>query len=186
MKPIKRIYVISFVCVLMFLCTSGCAGLRMSGYGYIDPSRDVTEAFENYEVKPGLNYYVSGRDLYPGAIIGIDKRYTLVTKMWKKREFTTETLKALVLNMQTKAMDLDFIFVHGFNIVDEEGNDIGDWYSLHRATTSVKGIEDNQFIIPTPPFDIYEENDGWIFRKLILLHGFFGKTSYIRNPEYLN
>ncbi len=186
MKSTKRIYVISFVCVLMFLCTLGCAGLRMSGYGYINPSRDVTQAFENYEVKPDLNYYVNGRDLYPGAIIGIDKRYTLVTKMWKKREFTTETLKALVLNMQMKAMDLDFIFVYGFNIIDEEGNDIGDWYSLHRATTSVKGIEDNQFIIPTPPFDIYDEKHGWMLRKLILLHGFFGKTSYIRNPDYLN
>ena len=156
MKSTKRIYVISFVCVLMFLCASGCAGLRMSGYGHIKPNRDITQAFENYEVKPDLNYYVSGRDLYPGAIIGIDKRYTLVTKMWKKRELTTETMKALVLKMQAKAMDLDFIFLYGFNILDEEGNDIGDWYSIHRATTTVKRIEDNQFSIPTPPSNIYE------------------------------
>ena len=167
MKSIKRIYVISFVCGLMFLCASGCAGLRMSGYGHIKPNRDITQAFENYEVKPDLNYYVSGRDLYPGAIIGIDKRYTLVTKMWKKRELTTETMKALVLKMQAKAMDLDFIFLYGFNILDEEGNDIGDWYSIHRATTNVKRIEDNQFIIPPPPFDVYEENFGLINMKLM-------------------
>jgi len=165
-KSIKRIYVISFFCVLMFLCTSGCAGLRMSGYGHIKPNRDITQAFENYEVKPDLNYYVSGRDLHPGAIIGIDKRYTLVTKMWKKRELTTETMKALVLKMQTKARDL-VIFLYGFNILDEEGNDIGDWYSIHRATTNVKRIEDNQLIIPPPPFDIYEENFGLIKMKLI-------------------
>ena len=139
----------------------------MSGYGHINPNRDITQAFENYEVKPDLNYYVSGRDLYPGAIIGIDKRYTLVTKMWKKRELTTETMKALVLKMQAKAMDLDFIFLYGFNILDEEGNDIGDWYSIHRATTNVKRIEDNQFIIPPPPFDVYEENFGLINMKLM-------------------
>jgi hypothetical protein len=150
----------------MFLCTSGCAGLRMSGYGHIKPNRDITQAFENYEVKPDLNYYVSGRDLHPGAIIGINKRYTLVTKMWKKREFTTETMKALVLKMQTKARDL-VIFLYGFNILDEEGNDIGDWYSIHRATTNVKRIEDNQLIIPPPPFDIYEENFGLIIMKRI-------------------
>jgi len=161
----KRIYVISFVCVLLFLCTSGCAGLRVSDYGYIDPSGDVTQAFEDYEVKPGLNYYVSGSDMYPGAIIGIDKRYTLVTELWKKREFTTETLKELVLNMQTKAMNL---VVHGFNIVDEDGNDIGDWYSILRATTSVKRIEDNQFIIPPPPLNIYEENGGDEYRKKLI------------------
>jgi hypothetical protein len=167
-KSTKRIYAISFICVLIFLCASGCTGFRMSGYGYINPSRDITQAFENYEVKPDLNYYVSGRDLYPGAIIGIDKRYTLVTKMWKKREFTTGTLKALVLNMQAKAMDLDFIFVYGFNILDEEGNDIGDWYSIHRATTNVKRIEDNQLIISPPSFDIYEEKYGLIYNKKLI------------------
>jgi hypothetical protein len=168
MKSTKRIYVISFVCVLMFLWTSGCVGLRMPGYGHIDPNRDVTQAFENYEVKPDLNYYISGRDIFPSAIIGIDKRYTLATQMWKKREFTTETLKSLVLNMQIKAMDLDFIFVYGFNMLDESGKDIGDWYSIHRATTSVKSIEDNQFSIPPPSYDIYEETHGWVFRKRLI------------------
>jgi len=168
MKSIKRIYVISFVCVLIFLYTSGCAGWRMSGYGHIDPNGGITQAFENYEVKPDLNYYISGRDIYPGAIIGIDKRYTLVSKMWKKREFTPETLKALVLNMQKKAMDLEFIFIHGFNIIDEKGKDIGDWYSIHRGTTSVKSIEDNRLIISPPSFDIYEENYDWIFRKKLI------------------
>ena len=148
MKSTKRIYVISFVCVLMFLCASGCAG-RRGLYGHINPSRDVTQAFEKYEVKPDLNYYIYGRDLYPDAIIGIDKRYTLITKMWKKREFTTETMKALVLNMQSKAMDRNIIIVRGFNIFDEEGNDIGDWYSIHHPMTSVKRIEDNQLIILT-------------------------------------
>ena len=157
MKSTKRIYIIYFVCVLMFLCASGCAGLRMSDYGYIHPSDDVTQAFKNYEVKPDLNYYIGGRDLYPDAIIGIDKRYTLITKMWKKREFTTETMKALVLNMQTNTMGRNFMFF-GFNILDEEGNDIGDWYSIRRATTNVKRIEDNQFSIPTPPSIIAERN----------------------------
>ena len=155
-KSTKRIYVISFVCVLMFLCASGCAG-RRGLYGHINPSRDVTQAFEKYEVKPDLNYYIYGRDLYPDAIIGIDKRYTLVTKMWKKREFTTETMKALVLNMQTNTMGRNFMFF-GFNILDEEGNDIGDWYSIRRVTTNVKRIEDNQFSIPTPPSIIAERN----------------------------
>jgi hypothetical protein len=59
------------------------------------------------------------------------------------------------------------IFLYGFNIVDEEGNDIGDWYSIQRATTNVKRIEDNQFINPPPPFDVYEENFGLINMKLM-------------------
>ena len=168
MRLENRIYAISSVCILLLLCASGCAGLRVSGYGHIDPSGDVTRAFENYEVKPGLNYYVSGSDMYPGAIIGIDKRYVLATELWKKKEFTPETLKELVLNMKTKAMDLGLIVVHGFNIVDEGGTDIGDWYSILHATTSVKRIEDNQFIIPPPPLDIYEENDGYEYRKKVI------------------
>ena len=169
MKSIKRIYVISLVCVLILLLTLGCAGWRMSGYGHIDPNRDITQSFESYEVKPELNYYISGRDIYPTAIIGIDKRYTLVSKMWKKREFTPETFKKLVLNMQTKALDLDFVHIFGFNILDKEGKDIGDWYSIHQATTSVKGIENNRLIIAPPPFDIYDEKYHRGFRKKSIL-----------------
>jgi len=70
--------------------------------------------------------------------------------------------------MQAKAMDLDFIFVYGFNIIDEEGNNIGDWYSIHRATTNVKRIEDNQLIISPPSFDIYEEKYGLIYNKKLI------------------
>jgi len=56
-----------------------------------------------------------------------------------------------------------FRFIHGFNIIDEKGKDIGDWYSIHRGTTSVKSIEDNQLIIPIPSFNIYEKKHDKIF-----------------------
>jgi hypothetical protein len=48
-----------------------------ASYGKIRPSREVTAAYECFTVDPNLNYYISGSDTYPNAIIGIDKTWTL-------------------------------------------------------------------------------------------------------------
>jgi hypothetical protein len=37
----------------------------------------VTKAFEKYQVNSNYNYYISGSDVYPNAIIGLDKALTL-------------------------------------------------------------------------------------------------------------
>ncbi|MEA1935855.1 MAG: hypothetical protein U9M96_03415 [Thermodesulfobacteriota bacterium] len=154
LKAIKRI--ISISCAILILSSVGCAGLISGEYGTIAPNRDVTESFENYQIDPDFNYYISGSDVYPNAVIGIDRSYTLNSKLWKKVEFTPETLKDLVGDMKAKVSELNEI-LHGFNILDDKGNKIGDWYSILSARTTVK-IEDHSVIIITPDIDTYKEN----------------------------
>jgi len=155
LKVIKR--TVSTICVILILSSVGCAGLISGKYGTIVPNKDVTESFENYQVSPNLNYYISGSDVYPNAIIGIDKSYTLDSNLWKEVEFTPETLKNLVGDMNAKVTELNET-LHGFNILDNKGNNIGDWYSILSARTSVKMEEDNRIIIITPDIDTYKEN----------------------------
>lgn len=143
------------MCVLLVLLSFGCAGLFNGNYGKIVPDWNVMHAFENYQVNPGLNYYISGSDVYPHAIIGIDKRYSLNSTLWKKVEFTPQTLKALVDDMNAKVSEINQT-LHGFTILDTKGNDIGNWYSILSAKTTVK-IEDHSVVIITPDIDTYDK-----------------------------
>ncbi len=153
MRSKQKINVISFACVLFLLVIYGCAVNRYSNYGEIRPNKGVTQAFDNYEVNPDLNYYITGSDVCPNAIIGVNREYTLVSDLWKKTEFTADTLKEVVRFMKDEMLQYsEGLF--GFDILDDKGNDIGDWYSILSARTSVKMIGDKKVIIYAPPLDI--------------------------------
>ncbi|MBW2630784.1 MAG: hypothetical protein JRC90_03295 [Deltaproteobacteria bacterium] len=153
-KAIRKI--ITVICVFLILSSFGCTGLHSGSYGKITPDRNVTQAFETFQVNPDFNYYISGPDVYPHVIIGINKNHTLKSELWKKREFTPETLKNLVEDMKFRVMEF-YETPHGFDILDNDGNDIGDWYSIFSATTIVKIEEDHSVIIITPDIDTYEK-----------------------------
>ena len=152
-KAIRK--VITVICGFLILSSFGCAGLHSGSYGKIRPDKKVTQSFETYQVNPDLNYYISGSDIYPHAIIGINKSHTLKSELWKKRGFTPETLKNLVEDVQFRVMEF-YETPHGFDILDNAGNDIGDWYSIFSATTTIKIEEDQSVIVITPDIDTYE------------------------------
>jgi len=47
-------------------------------------------------------------------------------------------------------------FLHGFDILDNKGNVIGQWYSVLNATTSVQMTGENSVLVHTPRIDVYE------------------------------
>jgi len=143
------------MCILLILFSFGCAGRGLGNYGTIVPDQSVMHAFENYQVNPDLNYYTSGSDVYPNAIIGIDKRYVLDSTLWKKVEFTPQTLKILVEDMNAKVSEINQT-LHGFTILDVRGNVIGNWFSILSARTTVR-IEDHSVFIFTPDIDTYDK-----------------------------
>jgi hypothetical protein len=129
---------------------------RFSGgrCGELRPSREATDAFETFRIDPGKEYYLSGSDVYPNAIIGIDKSRTLKTDLWKKRDLTAEGMKELVGNMCSKAME-QLTLIQGFDIVDERGAKIGEWFSLPGMSIVIRTKGENRVSISTPPFDVY-------------------------------
>jgi len=162
----QKINVIFFACVLLLLVICGCAANLYSNYGEIRPNKGVTQAFDNYEVNPNLNYYISGSDVCPNAIIGLSREYTLVSDLWKKTEFTAGTFKEVIQFMNDETSQYrEELF--GFDILDDKGNDIGDWYSILSARTAVKMMGDKKVIIYTPPLDIYREDGENVSKKII-------------------
>lgn len=123
-------------------------------YGQFVPSKEVTTAYESFSVDPDLNYYISGSDAYPNAIIGIDKTWTLETDLWKKKELSYESMKEIVLNMQAKTTDQG-LTLHGFEILNNGGQKIGNWFSIIGIVMIVKITGDKKAVVHTPPVNVY-------------------------------
>lgn len=154
MKSLSTIPCIVSIAVLLF-CTA-CAGTFYRNYGSIIPDADTTTAFESYRINPDFNYYISGSDIYPNAMIGLRKALTLDSDLWKKIEPTPQEFREIIQNMQKKALSLNQM-QHGFSILDEKGRRIGIWYSILSAKTAIQTVEGNKVIIRTPDLDTYQK-----------------------------
>ncbi|TFG91082.1 MAG: hypothetical protein E4H15_06500 [Syntrophobacterales bacterium] len=155
----KRTFFI--MCTSVLLASAGCAGPYGRNYGRIMPDGDVTESFEKHQIDSSLNYYISGSDVHPNAIMGLSKAYTLDSTLWKKVEMTSQTLNDLVSNMQMKAL-----IQHGFALFDNSGNRIGIWYSILSAATSLWMKDDHTVVILTPALDTYDKTERRRFHRI--------------------
>lgn len=133
--------------ILLTACTGG-------NYGEIRLSSEVNRLFESHQVLENHNYYYSGSNAIPNAIIGIHKDYTLRSELWKPVELTSDHLRQWI-NLMTDYKAYSFR-TDGANILDPEGKIIGIWYSRYDETV-VKILEDHQVIVYPPivgPVDI--------------------------------
>lgn len=126
------------------------SGRLRERYGMLRVDGAVTRTYERYQLNPDYVYYTSGSDVYPRALIGIDRRFHLDSDQWKKREFTPETFREMIQNMQTGAQSC-MRPLHGFEILDQRGQMLGTWYSLLDARTTIKMLSDNRVRVDTPP-----------------------------------
>lgn len=150
------------LCFLILLPCAGCAGTLFKNYGSMVPDGRVTDAFDKYQVIPNYNYYYSGSEVYPSALIGLDKAYALDSDLWKKVDMTPAKLRELVTYMKDKSAAVNFkATLHGFAMLDDKGKQIGVWYSILEAKTSLKMKDSNTVIIVTPDIDTWMQfEDG--------------------------
>lgn len=129
-----------------------------SNYGSMRPNDAVSKRFQKYEVHPGLNYYTSGPADIPHAIIGVNKTFTLQSKLWKKRNMTYEEMKALVDNMESRVSQLNQT-LHGFDIIDKNGTYMGECFFILGISLPVMIGKDNNISIYPPPSDLYDKHE---------------------------
>ena len=150
------LYSFYILCMSLFLSSAGCAGSLINNYGEIIPDGNITTMFEKYQINPHFNYYISGSDVYPNAILGVDKTYTLESDLWKKVDMTHAKFRELVTSMQDRVRALSIkLTLHGFVMLDDKGKQIGVWYSILSVRTSVKMKDSRTVIIDTPDIDTY-------------------------------
>ena len=135
---------------LIGCATSGKQSGLFGNYGQLKSSKEVTKEFTNYEVKGDHNYFIAGahKDSL-NAILALDNRYTLGnTRFWHPLNSQDKTLQDLIENMGDAASKSGGT-PYGANVLDHNGNDIGDWYSTAN-TTIVKTRDGKTFNIYTP------------------------------------
>ena len=151
------------VCLFVALCVSvvACAGM-FANYGRFTPSDEVYKAFTTYQVNKDYRYYISGPDLNPTALMGLDRSCRLdPATTWREVQMTPERMKEIVEGMNTKA-STQHEYHKGFELSDNNGRPIGVWYSLLRARTFVRIKEDGTVRIDSPDLDTYERKAGSI------------------------
>ena len=138
------------VLIMILITLTGCTatnGIKSSGVVH---SREATEIWHSYEVRPNYNYYISGAESRPWYIVGIDDKYQLTSKNWKPDDLTPEMLDKWI-NYYRPRVGYD-LKVYGSFIVDPDGERVGLWYSMRtwRVTGTAKFGENNQIALTRP------------------------------------
>ncbi len=108
---------------------AGCAGCP--DCGSIRLENEITKIFTSETIVPGYQYFYYGEILYPKAILGIDKGYTVEGKFWTPIDLTQEQLNTWVQEISTRPTGIDPLTggFNGYAIRDPQGNRVGIWYS---------------------------------------------------------
>ncbi|MCK9230690.1 MAG: hypothetical protein M0Q23_05160 [Syntrophales bacterium] len=142
----QTIIILFVAAVVVVVLVKGLGGGR---YGRLLPAGNVAERYETFRVDPEKQYYTSGPDSCPNALMGINRSWSLEGGLWKKRDLTESAMKNLVLDMQRKALDHTTV-LHGFDVLDDRGWKIGDWYSVMGLDITIRIRGEKRVSITTP------------------------------------
>jgi len=106
-------------------------------FGMLRPSADATADFQSSRMVPDHDYWFSGPESYPIAIIGVEKRFRFDSAGHWVKINGEEALKRLVTGMQSKALQMNRN-PSGFEMVDQRGERIGEWYSAPGIQAVIK------------------------------------------------
>ena len=134
--------------LLAFTLAAGCAG----SYGQVTFDDNVTDAFKAGQVPSDLKFYYYGVNNRHYAIVGLDPKWELKSRLWSQIDPQTEKFKEAVKNMWEIERFPPYS-LRGSKIFDNEGNQVGVYYSSLYAT--VKFGSDNQ--IQVMPDTVHSE-----------------------------
>jgi len=132
----------------------GCTGALFKDMGSLSPSATATIHFEKFVINNDYNYFLTGSDVYPVAIFGLKKSYIIDSDedLWKKIEPKQEIISGLILNMQMRLLDCCLQRAHGFDMLDHQGQKIGEWYSMMGLISGIT-IKEHEKVVIYPPLD---------------------------------
>jgi hypothetical protein len=151
---------IFMTCVMVIFFSTLFIACTIANQGGLHLSREVNNLFESYQVLDNYNYYYSGPDNRPNAILGIHKDYTLRSNLWKPVDLTPDQLR-LWIRMMTDHRGTT-LRTYGARVIAPDGNDIGMWYSPWNWT-AVRMEDDRHVVINTPVRSPMDRERGLFF-----------------------
>ena len=119
----------SLLAVFIIASLAGC----FANYGRLETSSDVDQAFRNYEMLDHYQYYYSGRENKPSAIIGIDPAFQFSSKYWT-------AIEPSQFETMVGRMFPDYGYLYGAYMMAPDGRKAGVWYSwVNNYTVKFEG-----------------------------------------------
>jgi hypothetical protein len=143
---LKRLgWMVGLIAMLLVALNASALDLPALKYGKLKRDPETTDIFQRNKVLPNHTYYISGRGNIPYAIIGLQNNYKLRLGLWKEVNLTTPLLRRWI-----SQMDIVYGYPpYGSKILDNNGNQIGIWYSSKQWTTVI--IEENNQVAILAP-----------------------------------
>jgi hypothetical protein len=146
--------------IAALVLAAGCAAIG----SHFRRSGDVADTFENYQLIPGHDYYISGRDTKPVAIVALREDYSLTSPHWRQVHPDSDRLRQWVERMLMQPGAEFNQEPNGARILDQQGNPIGVWYSVWQTPIlrfqSDKGVTISQPMTVFPETNRNRGNDG--------------------------
>jgi len=134
--------------ILFSIILTVLTGCSMSNYGQLRSNKEVTQAFENYQILPNHKYYYRGTYSRPLVVVGIKEDYELNSKLWLKIDHKSKDFRNMIEKVSLQGSG-STTHPWGFTILDHSGRDVGVWYSAIRAA-AVEINENGQIVNLSP------------------------------------
>jgi hypothetical protein len=138
-----RLLSVLFLAFLMSitLVFAGCGSVT---YGRLESSPEITRVFKDGKILSHHQYYTSGFQRVPYAIIAIADKYQLGSGRWQPLDMDSSTLNQMVFRMD----HVYSLIPRGAWILDHEGHRLGAWFSSQYQTTVQR--ENNHIMVASP------------------------------------
>lgn len=143
-----------FIVGVMVVLLLGCAG-SLQNYGSYTPDTDATLLFESGEPSILYNYYYSGPESGPTAILGVKKDYILEERLWQKIDSESGAYGKLLEGMRNRTLRIGQS-LKGYVLYGPDKAPVGIWYSVFDAMPKLHLIGEKLIEVYGPPTDLYE------------------------------
>ena len=143
-KALSNIGIWALFCLAAFTlvaCTAGAYHFKRSA--------NVSDTFEKFRVLNDHQYYFSGNEYKPTAVIGIQKGYTLTSSYWHPVALDEKMLRVWTERMMMQPGAEYNVDPNGAYILDDYGNRIGVWYAVWKLPI-LKFISEKEIDISNP------------------------------------
>jgi len=142
----KRLTCLFSPWLVLIIMTSMLIGCKTANYGKFKQSSEVEKMFASGQVLSDHKYYHTGSNSRGGAVMGINKNYTLDDESWDTAKDIQKELKSWVERMN-KRND-----AWGYYILAPDGQQIGIYYSRGDAGSVIMGENNQVTIFPAVRF----------------------------------
>lgn len=137
-----------FLCIISFFI-SACAVQERK----LEMSREVNDIFESGKIVTEYNYYYSGSESQPRAIVATSKDISFKQGLWNAVAPTEKLLERWNLHIDNRYRESNFYY--GAYILDPKGKRVGLWYSYDTQPTIIWSEEGKKVTIYTPDRNVF-------------------------------